>query len=81
MKRNIKKIFHGKALYEPTGKAAEYSPWAVNFYPGCSHNCKYCYCKTGFLGKVWDTTPHLKKSFIDENDALETFKKELNSLL
>lgn len=70
------KKFKGKALYEPTGKAAEYSPWAVNYYTGCSNDCEYCYCKRGVLSHVWDNKPHLKKCFIDEADAIKTFVKE-----
>lgn len=30
-------------IYEPTGKAREYSPLALNVYNGCDHGCKYCY--------------------------------------
>jgi DNA repair photolyase len=30
-------------LYQPDGKALEYSPWAVNVAKSCSHGCKYCY--------------------------------------
>lgn len=30
-------------IYEPKGKAREYSPLALNLYMGCTHNCKYCY--------------------------------------
>ena len=30
-------------VYEPKGKAREYSPLAANFYEGCNHGCKYCY--------------------------------------
>ena len=30
-------------IYEPKGKAHEYSPLAVNLYKGCGHGCKYCY--------------------------------------
>ena len=29
MKKND---FHGKAIYEPSGKTAEYSNWACNLY-------------------------------------------------
>jgi len=31
-------------IYEPRGKAREYSELALNLYKGCSHACKYCYC-------------------------------------
>jgi len=30
-------------IYEPSGMAREYSPYACNLYTGCSHLCKYCY--------------------------------------
>jgi len=30
-------------IYEPRGKAREYSPLAINIYRGCNHGCKYCY--------------------------------------
>lgn len=32
-----------RTIYEPKGKAREYSPLAVNFYKGCDHGCVYCY--------------------------------------
>jgi DNA repair photolyase len=32
-----------KVVYEPRGRAREYSALAVNLYNGCSHGCKYCY--------------------------------------
>jgi DNA repair photolyase len=32
-----------KIIYEPTGKAREYAPLAVNLYSGCLHGCKYCF--------------------------------------
>lgn len=72
-------MYKGKALYQPTGKAAEYSPWAVNFYTGCSNDCEYCYCKRGVLSHVWDNKPHLKKCFINERDALQTFIQEFEN--
>jgi len=31
------------AIYEPKGRALEYSPLACNLYRGCSHRCSYCY--------------------------------------
>jgi DNA repair photolyase len=30
-------------IYEPRGKAREYSPLALNLYLHCTHGCKYCY--------------------------------------
>jgi len=32
-----------QVIYEPRGRAQEYSPLAVNLYTGCAHGCKYCY--------------------------------------
>lgn len=73
-----KKLFNGKAIYTPTGKAGEYSKWACNFYVGCSNRCDYCYCKKGILNNVMGMDkPQLKKGFKNESEALECFKKEL----
>lgn len=33
----------GRVIYEPRGRAREYSPLACNLYRGCSHGCRYCY--------------------------------------
>lgn len=30
-------------IYEPKGKAREYSPLALNIYLSCTHRCQYCY--------------------------------------
>ena len=30
-------------IYQPKGKALEYSDLALNLYTGCSHGCHYCY--------------------------------------
>lgn len=76
-----RKGFDGKAIYNPQGKAGEYSQWACNFYTGCSNNCDYCYCKRGFMSRVWSDKPQLKKCFKDEADALNVFERELKKNL
>jgi DNA repair photolyase len=30
-------------IYQPTGKALEFAPLALNLYSGCAHGCVYCY--------------------------------------
>ena len=75
------KRFNGKAIYQPTGKAAEYSPWACNFYTGCSNDCEYCYCKRGVMSHVWSTEPKLKKCFKNECHALGVFCEELDKAM
>ena len=76
------KTFKGKAIYNPSGKAGEYSYWAVNFYNGCSNGCTYCYLKKGVLSRVMGgDKPTLKKCFKDEADALVVFEKELKANL
>lgn len=32
-----------RVIYEPRGRAREYSPLAANLYTGCGHHCSYCY--------------------------------------
>lgn len=72
----MNKTYNGKAIYNPKGKAGEYSRWACNFFTGCSNGCDYCYCRRGFLSSVWSDRPCLKKCFRDENHALECFIRE-----
>jgi len=45
-----------QTIYEPKGKAREYSPLALNIYSGCDHDCTYCYVKT---------MPHYKLGCVD----------------
>lgn len=76
--KNKMKTFNGKAIYNPSGKAGEYSYWACNFYVGCSNGCTYCYLKTGVLAHAMSgDKPTLKKCFKDEEHALQIFEKEL----
>lgn len=76
------KNFNGKAIYNPSGKAGEYSYWACNFYVGCSNECEYCYLKKGRGAAILGgNVPTLKKCFRDETHALEVFEKELRANL
>jgi DNA repair photolyase len=47
-------------IYEPKGKAREYSPLALNIYSGgCDHGCRYCYCGNIMRG-AWGTSPQVR---------------------
>lgn len=76
------KEFKGKALYQPKGKAGEYSHWACNFFVGCSNGCEYCFLKKG-IGKatLGGDKPTLKKCFKNERDAISIFEKEMKENL
>lgn len=41
-------------IYKPAGKAAEYSPLALNLFNGCVHGCKYCYAPAAARRKAAD---------------------------
>ena len=54
-------------IYEPKGKALEYSPLACNLYKGCPHGCRYCYgptipnpAKKGLTMDEWTRQWHSK---------------------
>lgn len=62
-----------KVIYEPSGRAAEYSPLAANLYRGCSHGCKYCYVP-GIIKmsrEQFSADPHPRKDILRhlERDA------------
>lgn len=70
--------FKGKAIYNPSGKAGEYSYWACNFYNGCSNGCEYCYCKKGILAKTMGgDKPTIKKMLVDSFVASKIFVQEV----
>ena len=74
----MEKQFKGKAIYNPAGKASEYSKWACNFYIGCSNGCTYCYLKKGRGAKVLGgDKPKLKACFKSEDHAIRIFENEL----
>ena len=75
MKKND---FHGKAIYEPSGKAAEYSNWACNLYNGCPHSCTYCFNDHNIMaGTRGGNIVSLKKSLVDTETAFKIFVSEL----
>ena len=75
MKKND---FHGKAIYEPSGKAAEYSNWACNLYNGCPHSCTYCFNDHNIMaGTLGGNIESLKKSLVDTETAFKIFVSEL----
>ena len=60
-------------IYEPSGKAKEYSDLAVNLYTGCSHACRYCYCPAILRKTIdaWAFDPQPRKGILRdlERDA------------
>jgi DNA repair photolyase len=66
-------ILKDMKIYEPTGKAREYSPLALNYYNGCTHGCLYCYVPS-LLGTFNKSYNHSKMGFPDETGFLELKK-------
>lgn len=54
-----------QTIYEPKGKAREYSPLALNLYTNCDHNCAYCYVKALRLNR--DDGPVKPRTYIIES--------------
>jgi DNA repair photolyase len=55
-------------IYEPRGKAREYSELAVNLYTGCSHACRYCYCPAVLRRTMdqWTCDPQPRRNVLRE---------------
>ena len=60
-------------IYEPKGKAKEYSELACNLYSGCNHKCRYCYCPNirHMSLAEWSSNPKPRSNILKklENDA------------
>jgi DNA repair photolyase len=65
-------------IYEPKGKAREYSPLACNIYLGCNHGCKYCYAPSiRFTTREKYLIPEPRRNIISEFES--DCKKFVNS--
>jgi DNA repair photolyase len=63
-------------IYQPKGRAAEYAPWALNIYNGCSHGCEYCYVP----GIRRMSREDFKNNVSVRKDLLEKLDKELKKI-
>jgi DNA repair photolyase len=56
-----------RVIYEPRGRAKEYSDLACNLFTGCSHACKYCYAPAIRRQTLdtWSSTPAPRKHIIE----------------
>lgn len=72
-------------IYEPSGKAREYSELAANFYTGCSHACKYCYCPAIMRKTLneWSSRPYARTNVLKyfEKNAKEATDEQKNKEL
>lgn len=66
-------------IYEPKGKAREYSPLALNVYTmGCEHQCNYCYCKNI---TSWSIMPNVRDLTGLAREAQKTDRQILLSFM
>jgi DNA repair photolyase len=64
-------------IYEPKGRAREYSELACNLYRGCTHGCRYCYAPATMrtTGDKWHGKAEPRKDILR---LLEKDAKKLN---
>jgi DNA repair photolyase len=70
-------------IYEPKGKAREYSPLALNLYLSCTHKCKYCYAP-GCLQKsreAYFQKPDPRKDLAENLEKELTKKRPIEQVL
>lgn len=63
-------------IYEPKGRAREYSPLACNLYRGCTHGCRYCYAP----GCMRTTSAKWHEGAVARSRVLELFEKDAATL-
>ena len=67
-------------IYEPKGKAREYSPLALNVYSGgCDHGCKYCYCAN--IQRGWTKSPRTRELGTLRREAINSSRQILLSFM
>lgn len=65
-------------IYEPRGKAREYSPLAANLYKGCAHACVYCFAPSATFT---DRIRFSEESYIrPRQDVLEQLRKDAEKI-
>lgn len=63
-------------IYEPAGRAREYSPLALNYFKGCDHGCLYCYVPN-MLGRFNSKYQHGTVVSPTEFKQLETSARKM----
>lgn len=63
-------------IYEPAGRAREYSPLALNYFKGCDHGCKYCYVPN-MLGRFNSNYEHGNVISPTDYEKLEVSAKKI----
>lgn len=63
-------------IYEPKGRAQEYSPLACNLYIGCTHECAYCYAP----GCMRTTREKWHEAVKPRTNVIEQFEKDAKKL-
>ena len=61
-------------IYEPKGKAREYSPLSMNIFNGCDHGCTYCYVPQCTFRPDANTRPLIRKNVLHELEKELTVK-------
>lgn len=63
-------------VYEPKGRAREYSELACNLYMGCPHGCKYCFAP----GCMRKTAEAWHSQTVPRKNVIELFRKDAHVL-
>jgi len=65
-----------RVIYEPRGRAREYSQFAINLYNGCAMGCDYCYVPSVLKKKKVD----FHKSSEYRKDILKKLERDLQDM-